>query len=210
MRKLAPARPNISILLLAAGQSRRMGDRDKLLEEIGGQPLLRRSAKTAVDAGLAEVLVVVPPDATARRATLKGVGTRIVVAELAAEGMAASLRAGLAAISQGTDAVIVALADMPEVSVQTYAALAAAFAPDKGAEICRAVTEGGRPGHPVLFGTRFFESLGALEGDEGARSVLAEAGDFVRDVPVSGDAAILDLDTPEQWAEYRARSVTAE
>ena len=83
--------------------------------------------------------------------------------------------------------------------------LIAAFDADEGREICRAAAADGRPGHPVLFGRRFFEALAGLAGDHGAREVVRAAGEFVVDVPTKGAAAITDLDTPEDWAAWRAR-----
>jgi molybdenum cofactor cytidylyltransferase len=68
------------------------------------------------------------------------------------------------------------------------------------------VTETGRPGHPVLFGRRFFELLRALEGDRGARALIEDYPDFVADVALPGGAAATDLDTPQDWAAWRAGS----
>jgi molybdenum cofactor cytidylyltransferase len=118
--------------------------------------------------------------------------------------MAASLRAGLAAVESRADAVLILLADMPEVGASDIDRLFAAFDPGEGREIVRAVTADGRPGHPVLIGRRFFEELRGLTGDQGARSVVAAAADFVVEVPTTGDGALVDLDTPEDWAAGRA------
>jgi molybdenum cofactor cytidylyltransferase len=93
---------------------------------------------------------------------------------------------------------------MPEVGPAAIDRLIAAFDPEEGREICRAVTADGRPGHPVLFGRRFFEALAGLRGDVGARDVLREAGDFVVEVATEGQAAVVDLDTPEDWAAWRS------
>jgi CTP:molybdopterin cytidylyltransferase MocA len=57
-----------------------------------------------------------------------------------------------------------------------------------------------------LFGRRFFETLAGLTGDRGAREVLREAAEFVTDVPTPGRAAVVDLDTPEDWAAWRAQT----
>lgn len=112
----------------------------------------------------------------------------------------------IAALPGETDAAIVLLADMPEVTAGDIDRLIAAFDAEEGREICRAVTETGKPGHPVLFGRRFFESLIALEGDTGAREVVRAAADHVVDVTTDGHGAIVDLDTPEAWAEWRSRA----
>lgn len=199
------ASPRVEVVLLAAGAGRRMAGIDKLLERVDGTPLLRRGAEEALASGAAAVHVVLPPEGGARAEVLSGLGVHIVTAQAAAEGMGASLRAGIAALSPQADAVIVALADMPDVTTAVYDALIAAFDPEAGAEICRAVSAGGQPGHPVLFGRRFQEPLSEVSGDVGARDVVRAGADYLRDVPVAGEAAVTDLDTPAQWAAYRAR-----
>lgn len=199
------AGPKVEILLLAAGAGRRMRGRDKLLEPIQGRPLLRRIAEAARDSRAHKVTVVLPPDQPARAAALAPLDLPQVIAKDAAEGMGASLRAGMAALGPATTAVIVALADMPEIGAADFDALIEAYDPAEGREIIRAASADGRPGHPVLFGHRFFEALSAVEGDVGARAVVASARSFVHDVPRTGEAALTDLDTPEAWDAWRAR-----
>jgi len=198
-------RKSVAALVLAAGASSRMRGRDKLLEPVEGEPVLRRMVRAALGSGADRTVTVLPPEADARRGALDGLDAGIVEAADCAEGMAASLRAGLAAVPKETDAVMVVLADMPEIGAEVMGKLIAAFDPDEGREICRAVAADGTPGHPVLFGRRFFEALAGLTGDHGAREVVRAAGEFVVDVPTTGAAAVTDLDTPEDWAAWRAR-----
>ena len=198
-----PGRPRVSALVLAAGASRRMRGADKLLEPVAGLPLLRRVAEVALASQADEVMVVLPPAGEARRAVIDGLGVTPVVAAEAAAGMASSLRAGLAALDPAAEAVVLLLADMPEIGAAEIDRVIAGFDPEEGREIVRATAEDGTPGHPVLFGRRFFESLAALSGDTGAREVLRAAPDFVTEVPTRGRAAVTDLDTPEAWAAWR-------
>lgn len=193
------------LLLLAAGSSRRMRGQDKLLRDVDGVPLLRRAAEAALSSKAARVRVVLPPGADARRAALAGLTTEITEAPDWTEGMAASLRAGMRDVAAGTSAVVIALADMPEVTPEHYNRVIAAFDPAEGREICRAETAGGVPGHPVLFGARFFELLAALTDDKGAREVLEANRDFAVSVPTPGDGATIDLDTREAWAAWEAQ-----
>lgn len=200
----APRRPFVSVVLLAAGAARRMRGGDKLLEAIDGVPQIARAAQAALASRADEVVAVLGPGDDARRAALSGLGLRIVENRVAAEGMASSVRAGLGALDAQADAVILALADMPDIGPEHFDRLIAAFDPEEGRAICRAATERGAPGNPVLFGRRFFEPLARLEGDQGARAVLAEHADLVELVPTPGEAAAVDLDTPEAWAAWRA------
>jgi molybdenum cofactor cytidylyltransferase len=199
-------RPRGAAVVLAAGAARRLRGADKLLEPVGGRPVLRAVVEAALASHAEETVVVLPPEAAARRAALAGTGARVVEAADWAEGMAASLRAGLAAVAGRADAVVILLADMPEVGPAQVDRLIAAYDPEEGREICRAVAADGTPGHPVLFGRRFFETLAGLTGDRGAREVLREAAEFVTDVPTPGRAAVVDLDTPEDWAAWRAQT----
>ena len=199
-------RPMVSAILLAAGSSSRMRGADKLMEQVAGEPLIRRAAAALLDSKAEEVVVVLRPGDDARRAALSGLGVRIVENTQAAEGMGASIRSGMTEIAPEADAALIALADMPEIEAADHDRLIAAYDAEEGREIVRAATSESAPGNPVLFGRRFFESLRALEGDEGARSVLAAHADLVRLVALDKDAARTDLDTPEDWAAWRAGS----
>ncbi|WP_424931095.1 NTP transferase domain-containing protein [Amaricoccus macauensis] len=203
------SRPKVAALVLGAGAGRRMRGADKLLEDAGGQPMLARSVRAALESAASEVIAVIPAGHEARKAALAGLDVRVVETALCREGMAGSLRAGLAAIPDAADAVVILLADMPEVGPGHVDRLIAAFDPVEGREICRAVTEAGKPGHPVLFGRRFFESLAGLTGDRGARDIVRASAEFIVDVPTEGEAAVIDLDTPEAWAAWRAETEAA-
>lgn len=195
---------SVTILIPAAGASLRMRGGDKLTELVGGEPLLRRSARMAAATG-ARVIVTLPgggPHGGPRKSEL--VGLDVTIAELpdAHEGMAASLRHGAKAAKMSAG-LMVYLPDMPDVTEEDLMLLIAAFLADPNAPL-RAATEDGLPGHPVIFPRRLFGELGILGGDEGARHVLAD--EEVSLVPLPGNRAITDLDTPEDWAEWRAEN----
>lgn len=199
-----PQRPVVAAVLLAAGSASRMGGADKLLEPVGGVPMLRHAAAVLKASRADRVLAVLDPARPEREAALAGLGIEIVPNRAAAEGMGASVRAAMAALGPEVDAAVLALADMPDVTPDHIDRLIAAFDPEEGRAICRAVTASGVPGHPVLFGRRFFETLGRIEGDQGPRAVIAENPDLVEMVPTAGEGAAVDLDTPEAWAAWRA------
>jgi molybdenum cofactor cytidylyltransferase len=190
------------ILILAAGASSRMGGRDKLLETVQGQPLLRLVAMRAL-ATEAAVLAVLPPDRPARAEALQGLSLCQVIAEDAAQGMTASLHAGLAALPTVTTAAMILPGDMPGITTDDLALILTAHSQAPRA-ILRGTTADGREGHPALFPADLFPALMALTGDEGGRSVLRAHRDRVRLIVLPGDHATLDLDTPNDWAAYRA------
>lgn len=197
------ARPNVAVLMLAAGASKRMRGRDKLLENVHGVPMLRHAVAAALGSDANTVVVVLPPDNAPRRAALSGLDVDLVTAVDNAEGMAGSMRNGMAALADTCDAVIIALCDMPDITAAHFDALIRAYNPGAGHEICRATDENGVPGQPVLFGRRFFENLALVSGDKGGRDVVREAPEFVVDVTIGGMAARIDLDTPEDWDRWR-------
>ena len=200
----AAGRPVVSALLLAAGASSRMKGADKLMEAVGDVPLLRHSAETLLASQADEVVVVLRPDDAARRGALADLPVRIVENPLAAEGMGASIRVGMSAIAPNASAALIALGDMPDLTAGDVNSVLAAYDAEEGREIIRAAGPDGAPGNTVLFGRRFFEPLRSLEGDEGARHVLAAHTDLVRLVRLRTNAARVDLDTPEAWAAWRA------
>ncbi|WP_282021322.1 nucleotidyltransferase family protein [Ruegeria faecimaris] len=187
----------IPIILLAAGQSRRMRGADKLLKEIDGCPLLLRSAQTARAAS--SVIVALPSKPHPRYDVLQGLDLHLVEIADAEEGMNASLRGALSAVGQEAEAVMVLLADLPEITLddlQTLIKATKAY-PDK--LIWRGSTASGQPGHPVIFSRLLFDQISRLTGDEGAQSVVRDHRDKVHLCVLPGQHAVLDLDTPEAW-----------
>jgi CTP:molybdopterin cytidylyltransferase MocA len=191
----------VAVLLPAAGASRRMRGRDKLLEVVRGRALLRERAEAALTIS-ADVLVTLPPGGGPRAAVLDGLPVARREVAQAAEGMAASLRAG-AAWAQGrrATALMVLLPDMPDLRSEDLKSVLQAY--DENT-ILRATSEDGRPGHPVIFPATLLPEMAALSGDEGARALLSRHP--VTLCPLQGERAITDLDTPEEWAAWRARN----
>jgi molybdenum cofactor cytidylyltransferase len=191
-----PRAPRIAALILAAGQSRRMGALNKMIAEVDGKPMVAHAlaAVTASQAG--PVVVVTGHDPDAVRAALAGHEIRFVHNPHYAEGLSTSLRAGLAALPPDIDGVLVCLGDMPRVTHETLNRLIAAYNPVEGRAICVPTVEGKR-GNPVLWDRRFFAEMQDLAGDVGARHLIGAHADQVCEVPMEGNGALLDIDTPE-------------
>ena len=185
------------LALLAAGSARRMRGADKLLHEVDGLPLLRRQVVAALAAGFGPVAVTLPPGDSVRSATLSGLPVTLLSVPEAATGMSASLRA--AADWAAGDDLMLCPADMPEITAQDFAALVDTF---DGAQPLRATAEDGTPGHPVIFPAALLPLLATLTGDEGARAILRRHPP--RLVALPANHATTDLDTPEDWAAWRA------
>ena len=193
---------DVAILLLAAGQSSRMRGGDKTLEEVSGQPLLRHLARECLASDATKTLIILPPDKPKRARALDGLELERVEALEAHQGMSASLKEGLKRAGNA-EGVLIVLADMPLITRTHLNALIAGFDPASPHSIIRAATASGQPGHPVLFGQKHFEALAALTGDQGARDILAAHKAQTKHIILDGDAAITDLDTPEDWAHWR-------
>ena len=189
------------ILLLAAGSSSRMRGGDKLMESVAGRPLLRRIAEAALATGL-PVTVALPPDRPARHAALDGLAIRPVTVPDPGKGMSESLKAGLAALPPGAG-VMLLLADLPEITARDLITLCHHWRAEPEA-ILRGAAADGTPGHPVCFPPDLRDDLMTLQGDEGARSVLVRHRARLRLIPLPDWHATTDLDTPEDWAAWRA------
>jgi molybdenum cofactor cytidylyltransferase len=196
--------PTVHILILAAGASSRMRGADKLVEPLGDQPLLRRVAETAIATG-APVLVTLPPDRPARHAALDGLTlTRIEVPD-AAQGMSRSLVRGVATLTSAgpEDGVMILPGDMPGFTTAALSDLIDHFRAEPQL-IWRGGGPGGQGGHPAIFPRALWQQLQGVSGDEGGRTVLQSHRDLVRLLPLPGQMALLDLDTPEDWVAFRA------
>jgi molybdenum cofactor cytidylyltransferase len=190
------AKKNIAAVVLAAGQSRRMEGKNKLLEDFRGKPLVRRAVEAALGSKASPVIVVTGKDSDAVRTALKGLDVRFVNNPDFAEGLSSSLKAGIRAVPEESAGAVICLGDMPQVSSALIDKLIASFAPERGAMIVAPVKNKQR-GNPVLWARRFFPELLKLEGDMGARKLANFYDEGLLEIEVADDAAFEDIDTPE-------------
>ena len=193
----------VAAVLLAAGRSTRMGAVNKMLAEIGGKSLVRIAAEQALASRAQPVIVVTGHQREKVEAALKGLPLRLVHNPNFSEGLGTSLKAGIASVPQEADAAIVCLADMPQVDAALMDRLIAAFDPERGALVVVPSIDG-RRGNPVVWSRRFFHDLMSIQGDVGARHLIGNYTEAVIEVPVSGDAALTDVDTPESLSAVKA------
>jgi molybdenum cofactor cytidylyltransferase len=179
-------------LVLAAGAGTRFAGGPKQLAPLAGRPLLEHAL--AAVAGLTPRVVVLGHAAAEVRAAVDLHGARAVVCPDWAEGQAASLRCGIAALGD-VDAAVVVLGDQPGITPGAVAALVAAAG---GEEEAVRAAYGGRPGHPVLLRRPLLDRAGELHGDRGFKGLLR--GARVLDVELGGVADPADVDTREDLA----------
>lgn len=177
-------------VLLAAGAGTRMGLPKALVRDDAGIPWVVRGVRSLLEGGCDAVTVVLGASAVEANALLEGLEVSVVVAEDWAEGMSASLRAGLASVGDAS-AVVVTLVDLPDVAGDVVRRVAGLGS--EPAVLARA-SYVGRPGHPVLIGRDHWQGvMDTTRGDRGARDYLAN-----HDVVLveCGDLATgLDVDT---------------
>ena len=179
-------------ILLAAGKGRRFdptGARNKLLQPCSDGGTVVAASATAMLTALPTVVAAVSPEGEGVAAQLRALGCDVTVCADAADGMGVSLAHAVrhAANAEGW---LIGLGDMPRVRSSTIHALADAI--EHGADIAIPVMNG-RRGNPVAFSRLHLEGLLALDGDQGARSIVASHP--VREVAVDDPGIFQDVDT---------------
>ncbi len=184
-------------VLLAAGASRRLGQ-PKALVELGGRPLVRRVAETALALPVDPLVVVVGALGAEIEGALHGLPVRLVRNPAPERGMASSIAVGIAALDENAvDAALVLLVDQPKLTTSHLATLV-----DASEEATRVTASAWDDalGPPALFPRAHWAALASLAGDRGARAWLREHPDVV---PISFPGGAFDLDTPEDLAALR-------
>ena len=193
--------PDIAAIVLAAGRSTRMGAQNKLLADIGGKPMVRRVVEAVLGSAARPVLVVTGHQQADVRAELTELDLSFVANPDFASGLSSSLKAGVRAVSDECAGALVLLGDMPQIEAAHLDRLIAAFVP--GA-IVVPVHEG-RQGNPVLWPRSYFPELLQLEGDAGAKRLIAGHREQVREVDLGTPGIFADIDTPEDLVRTQGR-----
>ncbi|MGL4965512.1 MAG: NTP transferase domain-containing protein [Inquilinus sp.] len=202
-----PHAPNVGVVVLAAGQSRRMGELNKLLAPVEGKPMVAHAVDAVLGTkGIGPVVVVTGHEREQVEAALADRPVTFTANPRYAEGLSTSLAAGLAALPHETDAALVCLGDMPRISPKLIERLVAAYAPTEGRSIV-VPTHQGKRGNPVLWDRRFFPAMASVAGDVGARHLIGEHADEVVEIEAGDTAVLFDVDTPETLSTLTAAKV---
>lgn len=202
---LDPRGRKVGVIVLAAGQSRRMGPTNKLLEDYGGQALVTYPIDAALASRAVEVVVVSGHEPERLKEAIGSRPVRMVQNPDFADGLSTSLRCGLDALTGDIDAVVICLGDMPRLSASHLDRLIEAFDPEQHISVC-VPTVNGKRGNPVLFGRAHFQAMREATGDVGARHLIGDLSTVLVEVPMDDDATLLDIDTPAALAELRGDS----
>ena len=198
--KPKPTEPRVAAVVLAAGKSSRMAGENKLLLPFRGRPLILHTLAALQAAALSDILVVVGNEHERLRAVLPEAITVVFNPDFE-EGMASSIRAGIAALPPQVEAVFIVQGDMPLLHADILRALQSRFDPAQPDRIIVPVYRG-RQANPVLFPRAYFPQLLQLQGDTGAKRLLAEHAVVVA-VPIDDPAVITDIDTPEAYEQLQ-------
>lgn len=190
----------VGAVFLAAGPGGRFTAGNKLLADLDGTPLVRRAARPVADAGLEPRVAVVGHEAARIRQSLAGLGFTFVHNAAYESGLAASIERGLAPLST-VSAAVFALGDMPLVRRSTVEGLVAVYRTGDWSALAAAYE--GQRGNPVLFDSRYFDSLSRVSGDRGGRDILLESGDAA--LVETGDPGVLrDVDDRDDLSRIRS------
>ena len=197
---------DIHAVLLAAGRSERMGRNNKLLLNVDGIPLVRKSAINILNSNVKFMTVVTGFDENKIVNALSGLNVNFVKNINFREGLSSSLKAGLANIPPTPSAVIICLADMPKIQPEHINQLIENFDPLKGWEIC-IPTNNGKRGNPVIIGSRFFPYIFETSGDFGAKQVMKQHSDKIVEVEIGTSDIHFDIDTQDEYENFTTRSI---
>jgi molybdenum cofactor cytidylyltransferase len=197
----------LSPVILAAGESRRMGSPKALLPDPDGRAFIARIVRTLNDAGLKDVLVVTGAhhDAIASALASDGLGEHVQLIRNSdpSRGQLSSIWAALDATPPNANALLMTLVDVPMVTSATVRAVINAWM-STHAPVVRPIVDG-RRGHPVIFDRRLFDELRSAPLDAGARVVVrAHWGESI-DVPVDDRGSVIDVDTPGDYQQLTER-----
>jgi molybdenum cofactor cytidylyltransferase len=198
-----PRAPVIAAIVLAAGLASRMGH-NKLTATLGGKPLLRHAVDAALASHASRVIVVTGNAHAGAKAALTGLPVQFVHNADFRAGLSTSLKTGIRAVPDDFDGAIVLLGDMPGIGSALINSLIAAFSPEESRAIVVA-THGGKRGNPILWARQFFADILTLEGDVGAKHLIAANDESVCEVEAPDDGPLVDIDTPDALNAYGAR-----
>jgi molybdenum cofactor cytidylyltransferase len=193
---LRPTTVRIGGIVLAAGESRRMG-RNKLLLPLAGEPLVRRACRRGLAAELDPLIVVLGHESERVQEALTGLDCRFILNADVGGPMSSSLHCGLRALPADADGAVVMLADMVNVTEQMLRAILLSAQTSTALLVCSRYA--GTLAPPVLFRRALFEELYASTGEGGGRAVMEHHREHAHYVDWPG-AALVDVDTPEEFA----------
>jgi len=196
--------PPVSGIILAAGQSKRMGQVKQLLP-FRGKPLISNIVCTALASRLDEVIVVLGHEAEEIGMSVDFGDAQVVINHEYQAGQSTSLQIGISAISDRSEAALFILGDQPLVNAGVINRLIEEFERKRFGFLVP--TFQGKRGNPVLVGRSFFTHLRSLTGDQGARALFEEYADQVKELDVGDECIHVDIDTLDDYLKLTSEQI---
>lgn len=199
----------VSAIILAAGQSNRMGEENKLLLPVDGEALVRKFVKSVSLAEVENVLVVIGYEAKKIKNVLSGQCVDFVYNPFYMKGMTTSIKSGIEAVPSESDGFMICLADLPLVKTEDLNILIRTYSHYrvKGEKIVIVPVFKGQQGNPVLFSSEFREKILNHNG-EGCRGLITKHSENVKEVIMKNGNLIYDIDTQEDYKNYLLKMKT--
>ena len=198
----------VSAVLLAAGESRRMGEVNKLELLVDGVPLLRRTAEILFASKLQEIVVVLGHQAEKARAILDGLPLNFIYNEAYRDGQMTSVYQGLLSLSQACDGVMICLSDQPFLQTDDINVLIEAFGKRSHGSILVPTYQDKR-GNPIILDYQHRQEILNGERNLGCKKLIEKNPELVSSFEMSNNHVVVDLDTPEEYAALAARESEA-
>ena len=189
----------IAAIVLAAGSSERMGESNKLLEQVDGHPLLAWVIDEILASAITNIFVVTGFEHKRVETALDDYPITPLYNPDFSTGIASSIRTGITNLPEGIGGVMVFLGDMPLISRNLIGELILRFDPPAGRSII-VPTYRGRRGNPILWSRDLFDKMRNLKGDRGARTLFKQHKKLIYELPVMTQSIIKDVDTPDGLA----------
>ena len=195
----------IHAVILAGGQSKRMGTKNKLLVPINGKPMIALTVETIIASKASSVAAVTGFEHQKIQKAIKNSNIEFIHNKNFQNGISSSVVTAIKSAPEDCSAILIGLGDMPKITVSHINKLIDAYNPLEGRAICVPTWKGKR-GNPVLWARRFFPEMLQLKGDFGAKELMGKYAELVVEVEMNDNGIIIDIDTPEALEAFRNKN----
>ena len=199
----------IHAVILAGGQSKRMGTKNKLLVPINGKPMIALTAETIIASKASSVAAVTGFEHQKIQGAIKNSNIEFIHNKNFQNGISSSVVTAIKSAPEDCSAILIGLGDMPKITVSHINKLIDAYNPLEGRAICVPTWKGKR-GNPVLWARRFFPEMLQLKGDFGAKELMGKYAELVVEVEMNDNGIVIDIDTPEALEAFRNKNHRSE
>ena len=199
----------IHAVILAGGQSKRMGTKNKLLVPINGKPMVALIAETIIASKASSVAAVTGFEHQKIQEAIKDSNIEFIHNKNFQNGISSSVVTAIKSAPEDCSAILIGLGDMPKITVSHINKLIDAYNPLEGRAICVPTWKGKR-GNPVLWARRFFSEMLQLKGDFGAKELMGKYAELVVEVEMNDNGTVIDIDTPEALEAFKNKSHRSE